>query len=185
MADILPYQISIARHTKSVYRSDVTSPDPEAARIGGNIRAARERRGLSQRDVAAEMTARIHGDWQQPTVNKVEHGHRKLSLIEAAAIAAILDTTIDRLLWLRGEDAVVATTEEAIGRLRQAWQDMSDATLRLARARAAGERALADAKASKYNRARDTAAVLEEEIESQTPEAALTDGRARFEDGDG
>jgi transcriptional regulator with XRE-family HTH domain len=54
------------------------------------LRTTRRERGLTQTDVAALM-ARHGFTWSQPTVARVERGHRALSLAEAHALMDILE----------------------------------------------------------------------------------------------
>jgi transcriptional regulator with XRE-family HTH domain len=63
----------------------------EAERLAAKLlRAARRRRGLTQLDVADDMTRRgFH--WTQPTVARVENGKRHLSFAEARALMDILE----------------------------------------------------------------------------------------------
>jgi transcriptional regulator with XRE-family HTH domain len=53
------------------------------------LRTARHDRGLTQLDVADDMTKKGFR-WSQPTVARVENGHRQLSLAEARALMDIL-----------------------------------------------------------------------------------------------
>ena len=62
----------------------------EAERLAAELlRKARQERGLTQVDVADEMTQRGFR-WSQPTVARVENRRRHLSLAEAQALMDIL-----------------------------------------------------------------------------------------------
>ena len=148
-----------------------------------NIKRARERLGLSQADLAEKMAA-IGWRFHPQTVHRIEAGQRKVFIGEAEALARILQTTVDRLGWAQGEDAEVAMTDMAITRIRQAWHEVSDATLRLAAALAAGHRQAEAAKASRHKRVRAVASELAAEAAESTVESAVGDGLARFEEGD-
>jgi len=54
------------------------------------LRAARRERGMTQIDVADQMTE-LGFPWSQPTVARVERGRRRLSLAEAHALMDILE----------------------------------------------------------------------------------------------
>jgi transcriptional regulator with XRE-family HTH domain len=63
----------------------------EAERLAAELlRKARQERGLTQVDVADEMTQRGFR-WSQPTVARVENRRRHLSLSEARALMDILE----------------------------------------------------------------------------------------------
>lgn len=155
-----------------------------AETIGRNLRTARERKGMSQAEVAAAMRAAGFTTWRQTTVNKVEATERDVSAPEFRQLAALFATSMERLSWLEGEAAAVAVVEMAIAQVRQAWREASEASLSLAMALAGGRRALETARKEKCERAHETADVLEEEIASSSIESALEDGLGRFEDGD-
>src|SRR5215203_3793937 len=53
------------------------------------LRAARRERGMTQIDVADQMTE-LGFPWSQPTVARVERGRRRLSLAQAHALMDIL-----------------------------------------------------------------------------------------------
>lgn len=65
-------------------------PYAKAERLAAELlRTARRDRGLTQLDVADDMTHRGFR-WTQPTVARVENGKRHLSLAEARALMDIL-----------------------------------------------------------------------------------------------
>jgi transcriptional regulator with XRE-family HTH domain len=150
-------------------------------RFAVNLRRVREERGMSQGKFAEEMTAR-RWPWRQQTVTRVETGRRTVRLGEAKAAADILGVTLDRLLWPSAEATEVAMTDDAIARVRIAWHEASDATVRLLAALAYGERTLVTAQASKYERVRRVAGELDAEIKDSSLESAVADGLARYED---
>jgi transcriptional regulator with XRE-family HTH domain len=71
-------------------------------RVGANLQRFRKARGISQADLAHELSRRGF-PFQQPTVLKVEKGSRPLKFEEAHAIA--------ELLWV-GPDALAAFSED-------------------------------------------------------------------------
>jgi transcriptional regulator with XRE-family HTH domain len=149
-------------------------------RFAVNIRRVREEQGMSQGKFAEEMTTR-GWPWRQQTVTRVETGRRTVRLGEAHAAADILHVTLDRLLWPSAEATEVSLTDDAIGRVRRARHEVSDATFRLLASLAYGERTHAQMEQSKYKRVRDTAAELRNEIDQSSLEIAVGDGMARYE----
>ena len=73
-------------------------PDPGDVdeQFAVRLREERERKRWSQADVARQMTERGWG-WHPQTVQKIENGHRKVSVGEGKVLAEIFGTTIDRL----------------------------------------------------------------------------------------
>ena len=158
------------------------SPDDDPLRagremFGGNLRAVRDHRGMGQRELAARMAER-HFSWHQNTVTRVEKGDRDVSYLETQALAAILGVTTDRFGWATPEAAAIMLMSGVTGRLREAWREVADGTARLKAARDAAERSAAENRDSKYERVRDAARGLAEEVESATLEAALDEGEA-------
>ncbi|MFG2002319.1 helix-turn-helix transcriptional regulator [Spirillospora sp. NPDC048911] len=71
-----------------------TTPDE---RFATNLRQHRERRGLSQAELARLMSEAGYPMHQQ-TIAKIESGSRPVRLAEAVQLARALDTTIDMLI---------------------------------------------------------------------------------------
>jgi transcriptional regulator with XRE-family HTH domain len=65
-------------------------------RVGANVQRFRKATGMSQADLASQLTERGLS-FQQPTVLKVERGSRPLKFEEACAIAAILEISLTSL----------------------------------------------------------------------------------------
>ena len=159
---------------------------PEREMHGGNLRAVREHRGMGQRELAARMAERGYS-WHQNTVTRAETGARDLSYGEIKALAAILRVHADRFSWAAPEAAAIALMSGTTGRLREAWREVADSAARLHAARSAAERSAAENKDSTYERVRDTARGLAEELKGATLETALDEAEAlwrRTEKGD-
>jgi transcriptional regulator with XRE-family HTH domain len=79
--------------------SDVNEPaaDMTARRFAENLRAARERAGLSQQDLANRMGENGHPMPQQ-TINRIENGQRRVEISEALALARSVGGHIDSLV---------------------------------------------------------------------------------------
>jgi transcriptional regulator with XRE-family HTH domain len=95
------------------------------ARVGANIKRLRAAAGLSQADLAHQLTERGF-PFQQQTILKVEKGIRPLKLEEAQEIAEILRTNTAQLSehWQNGEIAAALAqlrnaTDRTVTRRRQ------------------------------------------------------------------
>jgi hypothetical protein len=76
------------------------------------MRVLRKRKDLSQAALAAAMAARGH-PWHQQTVVRAESAARVLPFTEAADLAEILGTTLDRLTRPSGEAQAVESLDAA------------------------------------------------------------------------
>jgi transcriptional regulator with XRE-family HTH domain len=89
----------LTRGTDLVYRS-LVNPQQVSTNfnkyVGGNIQLLRKARGMSQADLARELTARGYS-FQHQGVLKLEGGARPLRFEEAFALAEILGVTPDQL----------------------------------------------------------------------------------------
>jgi transcriptional regulator with XRE-family HTH domain len=72
-----------------------------------NIRAARSRLDLEQKNIVARMRALGHDTWHRQTMGKVERGERRVTGEEMIALALALETTIAALMAPRDEDGAV------------------------------------------------------------------------------
>lgn len=123
-----------------------SSPSPDDA-FASALRAERERQGITQGALAAEMKTRGH-DFRQQTMARIEKGDRRVSVGEAQDLAAALGTTLDELAPPRGESptavarragndfiqGLIATAEavnETIRRQRVFWDALQQAPLDL------------------------------------------------------
>jgi transcriptional regulator with XRE-family HTH domain len=151
-----------------------------ARQFGENIARYRERRDMSQADLAREMAER-GWDWWQSTVFKIERGDRRTEATEAHDLAAVLGVPIDRLFWPGPEQSEMGLADRAIGSLRQSFGEAAWAIARLIAAQKAAGSALQSARESRYERVRQAAGELEAEIAACTVDAAADEGTARFE----
>jgi transcriptional regulator with XRE-family HTH domain len=69
-----------------------------------NIKAARARAGLSQRDTVDRMRALGFTGWHPPTLGNVERGERGLRAEELLGLAYCLEITAERLMMPWPED---------------------------------------------------------------------------------
>ena len=154
--------------------------EEQAQWFGENVRKNRERKEMTQGDMAREMTARGWA-WHQSTVYKVEHGTRRTEAFEVVDLAKILDVPMDHLFWPPAEVNESAMVDRSIAILRRAWRETAEATHRLLAARASAERTLAQSGGSQYKRVRDTCAELEADMGDHTLETAVAEGIYRHE----
>lgn len=71
--------------------------DDHGVRVGKFLRETREARGLSQADLATELSERINGNYFHTTIGKMETGKRGISLMEAVQISDVLSIEWDAL----------------------------------------------------------------------------------------
>jgi transcriptional regulator with XRE-family HTH domain len=152
----------------------------KAARFGENLRIVRERRGMSQAQLAGHMRERGY-DWKQPTVARAERGGKAIGYDEADDLAIILRVSVDRFSWEPPEEAEAALVGASTVALRKAGEEVSVAVMRLLAMRHHGERSLPKAEASKYQRVQGAAADLRAELEAVTLEDAIEAGAELWE----
>jgi len=66
--------------------------------LGNSIRFARERQGMTQSGLAADMRLRGFPTFSQVTITTIEKGDRRVSAWELAAVADALDDRVESLL---------------------------------------------------------------------------------------
>jgi transcriptional regulator with XRE-family HTH domain len=96
-----------ARNIDRVYPSDVTRtqhPTDFNKRVGANVRQYRLARGMSQADLAAQLTVRDF-PFHQQAILKVEKGTRPLKVEEVSAISDIFGIGMGALLQSDDEEA--------------------------------------------------------------------------------
>lgn len=135
--------------------------------VPGNVKRLREHRGLSQADLAAEMTAHGHR-WFQNTIYRVEAGKQEVSLKEAVTLAAILGAQIADLTRPGPEAAEVVRVEHAHASLRRNWAAAATAVDGLATAREEAEKIASQAARSEHESVRKAGAALAADLERMT-----------------
>ncbi len=108
-------------------------PDSDAAILGRNIKAGRERLGMSQTALAEWMAAKGHSAWRQTTVSRSERGDRVLTAGEVFALEELLGglwlgTTWGREMKTLGGRLILTAVEQQMARvegelaeLRRVW----------------------------------------------------------------
>lgn len=114
-------------------------PDEAEQRFAANLRALRERRGISQARLAQEMLAR-DWPWRQQTVARVENGQRMIRFGEAIALASILGVSLDRFTRPVSEVIEVEKIRTAGDQLRESWEAVAAAVCHLLDAQRTAER---------------------------------------------
>lgn len=102
--------------------------DDLGATFARNVRATRERRKLSQAQLAKKMSDYGH-HWAQNTIQRIEHQQRRVDIAEADALARVLAVTVDALL-ADSPDHSNAPNE----RIRQALDELEESEADLERA---------------------------------------------------
>ena len=133
--------------------------------LAANLRTLRKRKGWSQADLAAKLA--VHGvQWHQQTIGRIEAGQQSVKWGEAVALAAVLETSLDRLTWPTAEANATEHVYAAGYQVRQQYEQVAVAVLQMLAATSAAQKALAQTEGSEYERVqearRDTAARLEE-----------------------
>lgn len=119
------------------YQADF--PDEAEQRFAANLRALRERRGISQARLAQEMLAQ-DWPWRQQTVARVENGQRMIRFGEAIALASILGVSLDRFTRPVSEVIEVEKIRTAGDQLRESWEVVAAAVCHLLDAQRTAER---------------------------------------------
>jgi len=92
------------------------NPDTAAGRFAANMRARRELRGWSQRQLAQALVELGHPTFRQQTVAEIESGYRQVKLDEALALSRALGISVDNLIRPEG------LTARASELLAAAWE---------------------------------------------------------------
>jgi transcriptional regulator with XRE-family HTH domain len=154
--------------------------DSADERLAANLRALRERKGISQAELARRMSERGHG-WQQSTVSRVQAGTQPVRVSEHESLAEILGVSMDRLLWAGPEANEAAYVGQAAEVLRRSWHETALAVQRLRAARSGAEHVITERGDSKYPRVRDACEELGHDLEDCTPETAFDRGADLYE----
>jgi transcriptional regulator with XRE-family HTH domain len=149
--------------------------------FGMNLRILRERKGLSQSALAAEMTERGI-PWHQQTIGRVEAGRQSVRFSEAKELAAILDTSTDRFTWESAEANATEFVYMAGGRLRQSYEAVAEAVCRLLADHDAADRVLAQREDSPYERVQEAIADVRARMEEYSADEAIEEGVRRYEE---
>lgn len=139
-----------------------------------NLRALRERKGISQAVLAKAMKDR-GWPWHQTTVTRVEGGRQPVEFGEVVDLAEILGVTPDRFTWSGPEAGERELAASASARLRGAWHEVALAAARLEDARGAAGRTAERSAKSAFPRVRDAGRGIGEDLQDCTLELALAE----------
>lgn len=155
-------------------------------KISANLRALREQRGISQSELARQMSERGH-PWHQSTVARVQQGTQQLRAAELMDLAEILHTSVDRFTWTQPEAGETEMTYAAGTRVVRAARDVTDAVTHLLAALDAARRAAGAAERSKYPRVQEARRDTISRLEANGLDDAVDEGIRRYEErfGDG
>ena len=121
---------AVVKHKRIVY-VDRVNPQPEPTdfnqRVAANIRRFRKAAGMSQAQLAHELTA-LGYSWVQQTVVRVENGSQPLKLEEAAAVGKVLGVDVSVLSQSAENEEIAA----AIADLRAAIEGTTHSRRRIA-----------------------------------------------------
>jgi transcriptional regulator with XRE-family HTH domain len=159
-----------------------------------NIRARREKLGMSQADLAQKMVA-LGWRYYPQTIHRIESGQRKVTVGEAEAVAHVLGTSVYRLTWPDTVSDTVNLFTSLAEQADQAFEEIAAWTGRLLDARLQIERNLEDAEDLKVTpregrplTARERRQILNavnvarEALEHATPEFAVERGSLDYAD---
>jgi transcriptional regulator with XRE-family HTH domain len=153
---------------------------PANQRIGENLRTFRTKKGMSQTDLAKEMTAR-GWPWHQQTVALTESGKRPIRADELEVISEIFDTMIGMLMW---EGAEINESHFVYGagiRVKQSWLAVADAVAKLMLARSTAGRVISKHRHSKYERTQEAILDVKGRLREFPLEAAIREGIHLYE----
>lgn len=152
----------------------------QAQWFGENVRKNRERKQMSQDDLAEAMAAR-GWPWHQSTVYKVEHGTRRTEAFELHDLAQILGIPMNNLFVPPAELNEAAFVSLSGVRLRRAWEKTAAAARELLAAIAESERTLERHAGSKFGRVHEALGELRADLEERTLDSAFDEGAYRYE----
>jgi transcriptional regulator with XRE-family HTH domain len=147
--------------------------------LAWNLRMLREQAGISQDALAAAMTERGH-KWYQSTVYRVESGKQTVRFGEAAALAAILGTAMDRFTWASHEAMGVELVTGRARKVRESARSAADAIVVLLAALTVAERVLAQTAENPYPRVQEARRELARDMGLYGVEGAVAEGKRQF-----
>lgn len=152
-------------------------------RFADNIREERERRGKSQAEIARLMRER-GWSYHPQTVQRIEAGHRKVSVGEAEALARILHTTVDRLTWPGRAASSAGLMDMTIGRALGSWEQIAAGTTHLLYQLSQLATSVGEAERAGYYESDKVQEIVREArtVLERTPEGALAEGRKDYEE---
>jgi transcriptional regulator with XRE-family HTH domain len=150
-------------------------------RFGANLRDLRQRQGMSQAELARQMTE-AGFPWHQSTVYRVEQGRQAVTYWEARALAGILRTSTDRFSWEGPEASATEMVYGAGAVLRQRYEAVAEAVYVLLLGQDRVGRVLGWNEDSKYERVQEARRDVALRAGAYSLEAAVDEGVRRYEE---
>lgn len=149
----------------------------EDRNLAENVREQRAKLGWSQGEVARRMKA-LGWPWYQQTVRGVESGTRKVSAGEAAALARILGTSVDRLMMPGRQASIAYLLDSFTAKAHEAYGQVAAWTASLEAARRQLAHTVSEAEASPWAEAPEFAGLVRAAGEAcgLDPEDAVAEG---------
>jgi transcriptional regulator with XRE-family HTH domain len=160
----------------SEYRAETTNE-----RLGRNLRALREHRGMSQTALAAAMSERRHA-WHQQTVARAESGAQPLKADELFDLAAILETSLDRFTWTSPEASAVGLLRNSAVAARTAFETVAGGIPRLLAALTAADARARQFRGSSSPRVREECEEILARVSELGLDDAIAEGIRRYEE---
>lgn len=157
---------------------ELESPDQ---RFAANLRTLREGKGLSQSALAQAMTERGI-PWHQQTVTRLEAGEQQVRFRELVALAAVLETSLDRFTWTQPEASATEYVYSAGTRVVRLAETVSESVFRLLLALDGAERTVEMTKDSKYPRVHEARRDTADRIKTYGLDEAIGEGVRRYEE---
>lgn len=156
----------------------MTDADDET--FGGNLRAMRERKGMSQADLARAMTEQGK-PWHQQTVTEAEAGRRPLRLSETKTLSQILDSTVMAFTWEPAEINESRLVYDAGTRVKLSWEAVAEAVFMLMISRSRAGRTIRQHRRSKYQRVHAAIEDVKARLREHPLDEAVWEGITRYE----
>jgi transcriptional regulator with XRE-family HTH domain len=148
--------------------------------FGGNLRAMRERSGMSQADLARAMTERGK-PWHQQTVTEAEAGRRPLRLSETKTLSQILGTTVTAFTWEPAEINESRLVYDAGTQVKLAWEAVAEAVFLLMIHRSRAGSTIRQHRHSKYERVQAAIEDVKARMREHPLDEAVWEGITRYE----
>lgn len=156
----------------------MTDADDET--FGSNMRAMRERKGMSQADLARAMTERGR-PWHQQTVAETEAGKRPLRLNETVDLAEILGSVVAAFTWDPAEINESRLVYDAGTQVKLSWEAVAEAVFTLMIRRSRAGSTIRQHRHSKYERVHAAVEDVKARMREHPLDEAVWEGIARYE----
>ena len=149
--------------------------------LADNLRALRERKGMSQPALAAAMNE--HGiQWHQQTVARIESGQQRAKWDEVVALGVILGVAMERFTWPPAESNAADHLYMEAGRIRGSARDLMHAVGAFLSARSMAGRARESTAKYDSPRVRDAREELEDALRDYELVDVVNEGIRQYEE---